>query len=124
MSEEPLTFIHGDIKSANIFFEKDMQTFTPYFIDWQYISYGKGVQDLVFFMIESFTKETISNYFSLFKEYYYVKLCEYGVNNYDKKSYNKDFNNAAYYFPFFVAIWFGTTPSEDLIDINFSIFFY
>jgi HAD superfamily hydrolase (TIGR01509 family) len=123
LSEEPLTFIHGDIKSPNIFFQKDMQTFTPYFIDWQYISYGKGVQDLVFFMIESFTKETISNYFSLFKEYYYVKLCEYGVNNYDKKSYNKDFNNAAYYFPFFVAIWFGTTPSEDLIDINFPYFF-
>jgi HAD superfamily hydrolase (TIGR01509 family) len=123
LSEEPLTFIHGDVKSPNIFFRRDMETFTPYFIDWQYICYGKGVQDLVFFMIESFTTETISNNFNLFKEYYYVKLCEYGVNNYDKKSYNKDFKNAAYYFPYFVAIWFGTTPTEDLIDINFPYFF-
>lgn len=123
LSQEPLTLIHGDVKSPNIFFKQAGGITTPYFIDWQYICYGKGVQDLVFFMIESFSKETIATYFNLFKEYYYIKLHEYGVVNYEKQSYNEDFRNAAFYFPYFVAVWFGTTPTDDLIDINFPYFF-
>ena len=38
-----LTLCHGDIKSANIFYNNLKE---PTFIDWQYIIYGKGVQDL------------------------------------------------------------------------------
>ena len=73
LSEEPLCLVHGDIKSPNIFYrvgegEGGEKGVIPYFIDWQYIVYGKGVQDLVFFMIESFTKENIDSYFVLFKE--------------------------------------------------------
>ena len=120
LSEEPLTLVHGDVKSPNLFFDKEKK---PYFIDWQYICYGKGVQDLVFFMIESFSKESMAIYFHLFKEYYYVKLLEYGVKGYSREAYNRDFKNAAYYFPYFVAIWFGTTANEDLIDVNFPYFF-
>lgn len=123
LSQEPLTLVHGDVKSPNIFFNQTKGITTPFFIDWQYICYGKGVQDLVFFMIESFTKETICRYFTLFKEYYYIKLIEYGVADYDRQSYNDDFKNAACYFPYFVAVWFGTTPTEDLIDVNFPYFF-
>ena len=126
LSEEPLCLVHGDIKSPNIFYNfhgSKGSCITPYFIDWQYIVYGKGVQDLVFFMIESFTKENIDAYFVLFKEYYYAKLMEFGVKGYTREQYNKDFEMAAFYFPFFVAIWFGTTPTEDLIDVNFPYFF-
>lgn len=126
LSEEPLCLVHGDVKSPNIFYKMDQgeeKRVTPYFIDWQYIVYGKGVQDLVFFMIESFTKDNIDAYFVLFKEYYYAKLVEFGVKGYTREQYNRDFEMAAFYFPFFVAIWFGTTPTEDLIDVNFPYFF-
>ncbi len=34
-----------------------------------------------------------------------------------------DIKNAMFYFPFFVAIWFGTTPNNELIDVNFPYFF-
>jgi hypothetical protein len=95
----------------------------PYFIDWQYISNGKGVQDLVFFMIESFTPDKIKLLYPIFKHYYYVQLIEYGVKNYTYEEYEKDFINASYYFPFFVAIWFGTVPTDDLIDLNFPYFY-
>jgi hypothetical protein len=48
-----LTFIHGDIKSPNIFYDIN-NNFEPYFIDWQHCAIGKGVQDLIFFILESF----------------------------------------------------------------------
>jgi HAD superfamily hydrolase (TIGR01509 family) len=123
LSCEPLTLVHGDVKSPNIFFKKMESKIEPYFIDWQYIAYAKGVQDLVFFMIESFSKDKLNSYFDIFKNYYYIKLGEYGVKNYTVEKYNTDFLNAAKYFPFFVALWFGTTPTEDLIDMNFPYFF-
>ena len=119
LSDKNLTFCHGDVKSANIFYKKlARNSYEPYFIDWQYISHGKGVQDLVFFMIESFDIEHMRIYKSLFKDYYYVKLLEAGVN-YDISEYNADFINASYYFPFFVAIWFGTLSEDELIDKQF-----
>jgi HAD superfamily hydrolase (TIGR01509 family) len=123
LSIEPLTLVHGDVKSPNIFYEKKGNEVIPYFIDWQYICYGKGVQDLVFFMIESFSGESMDKYFYIFREMYYVKLLENEIKGYSHEEYLKDFENAAYYFPFFVAVWFGTTSTEDLIDVNFPYFF-
>jgi HAD superfamily hydrolase (TIGR01509 family) len=119
LSTAPLTLCHGDIKSPNIFYKEN----TPYFIDWQYISNGKGVQDLVFFMIESFSKDRIQILYPLFKNYYYTKLLEFGVTDYSFEQYNDDIINAMCHFPFFVALWFGTTPNSDLIDLNFPYFF-
>jgi hypothetical protein len=119
LSEDNLTLCHGDVKSGNIFYKKNNNGYTPYFIDWQYIANGKGVQDIVFFLIESFTTENIHKYLHIFKQYYYIKLQEYGVMNYSIEQYNKDFEYSIYYFPFFVAIWFGTTPTDELIDIKF-----
>ncbi len=121
VSNRNLTLIHGDVKSGNIFYDK--QDRTPFFLDWQYVAIGKGVQDLVFFMIESFDISTIKNYFHIFKHYYYAKLIEYGVVGYSYEEYENDFKAAAMYYPFFVAIWFGTTPEDDLIDKNFPLFF-
>ena len=94
----------------------------PYFIDWQYIILGKGVQDLVFFMIESFETDKMKIYKNLFKEYYYVKLLENNIS-YSKEEYENDFKNASYYFPFFVAMWFGTISEDELIDKNFPVQF-
>ncbi len=119
LSCPPLTLCHGDIKSPNIFYKGDV----PYFIDWQYIINGKGVQDLIFFMIESFNQEKIKYLYPLFKNYYYLKLKEYGVKDYSYEMYSTDIKNAMFYFPFFVAIWFGTTSNNELIDVNFPYFF-
>jgi thiamine kinase-like enzyme len=127
LSDKNLTLCHGDVKSANIFYkpiDNDASlTYEPYFIDWQYISIGKGVQDLVFFMIESFEIEKMNIYKTILKNYYYVKLIENGVQNYTVEDYEKDFKNASHYFPFFVAIWFGTVNDDELIDKNFPFFF-
>jgi thiamine kinase-like enzyme len=124
MSDCNLTLCHGDVKSANIFYEKlQNNSYEPYFIDWQYTIIGKGVQDLVFFMIESFEIDVIQKYRNIFMEYYYLKLIEYGVTNYSRLDFTKDFTTATCYFPFFVAIWFGTVSDDELIDKNFPIFF-
>lgn len=139
LSDTNLTLCHGDVKSANIFYkilgnevidskstdplrELKGPSYEPYFIDWQYIAMGKGVQDLVFFMIESFDIGKMKIYKTLFKEYYYVKLVESGIQ-YDRVAYEADFLNASYYFPFFVAVWFGTISEDELIDKNFPLFF-
>jgi hypothetical protein len=123
LSENNLTLCHGDVKSSNIFYKYNGTTYEPYFIDWQYLSIGKGVQDLVFFMIESFEIDIINKYKNVFKNYYYIKLQENDIMNYSIDDYNKDFENAIYYFPFFVAIWFGTINDDELIDKNFPFFF-
>jgi hypothetical protein len=122
LSHSNLTLIHGDVKSPNIFYDLDMD-YQPVFLDWQYIAIGMGVQDMIFFLIESFELDNIRLNFPLFKSYYYRKLTENGITNYSFQDYEQDIKDAVCYFPFFVAIWFGTTPQEDLIDINFPFFF-
>jgi len=116
-----LTFIHGDIKSPNIFYNVE-NNFEPYFIDWQHCAIGKGVQDLIFFIIESFDISKISMNFNLIKYYYYSKLVEYGVVNYSIEQYNSDIHDAVCYIPFFTSVWFGTTDQDELIDKNFPYF--
>ena len=81
-----ITFIHGDIKSPNIFYDMDNDS-EPCFIDWQHCAAGKGVQDLIFFLIESFDITDIKSVFYIVKYYYYKKLIQYGVN-YDFDEYD------------------------------------
>ena len=45
------------------------------------------------------------------------------LKNYTREAFARDTAVAACHFPFFVAVWFGTTPTEDLIDVNFPFFF-
>jgi HAD superfamily hydrolase (TIGR01509 family) len=117
-----LTFIHGDIKSPNIFYDV-ANGHEPYFLDWQHCAIGKGVQDLAFFIIESFDIIHIHSVFQIAKFYYYKKIIEYGVTDYPFDEYEKDLRDAVYYLPFFTSIWFGTTPQDELIDKNFPYFF-
>ncbi len=113
-----LTFIHGDIKSPNIFYDIN-NDYEPCFIDWQHCAIGKGVQDLVFFIIESFDIKNIRQTFLLTKNYYYTKLLEYNIINYSVEDYETDIYNAICYIPFFTSIWFGTIPQDELIDKEF-----
>ena len=123
LSDKNLTICHGDVKSPNIFYKPLGKSYEPYFIDWQYVIIGKGVQDIVFFMIESFNIEKVKILCPIFKNYYYIKLMENGVENYNYDDYQNDFINAVCYFPFFVCIWFGSLNHDDLIDKNFPFFF-
>ena len=116
-----LTFIHGDIKSPNIFYDVEHDN-EPYFIDWQHCAIGKGVQDLIFFILESFDIVNIKQIFFLTKHYYYIKLIEYGITNYSVEEYEKDIHDAICYIPFFTSVWFGTIPQDELIDKNFPYF--
>jgi hypothetical protein len=113
LSVEPLTLIHGDVKSANIFYRLDADK-EPYFIDWQYIAYGKGVQDLVFFMIESFEPAFIREHAPTFFAHYLR-----AIPGYNECDFRADLLAATKYYPFFVAVWFGTLDTEDLIDVSF-----
>ena len=122
LSTGALTIIHGDIKSPNIFYNLDAN-YSPVFLDWQYVAIGKGIQDVVFFLIESFQLDRIQLYYTIFKNYYYQVLIQQGIYDYTYIEYEKDLQDAVCYFPFFVAIWFGTTPEDDLIDKNFPYFF-
>jgi beta-phosphoglucomutase-like phosphatase (HAD superfamily)/dTDP-glucose pyrophosphorylase len=121
LSSNNLTIIHGDIKSPNIFYDIN-NNFEPYFLDWQYVANGKGVQDLIFFIIESFDIDKIKIVYPIFKHYYYIKLVENGVN-YSFSDFENDIKDALCYFPFFVSIWFGTINPDELIDKNFPAFF-
>jgi HAD superfamily hydrolase (TIGR01509 family) len=122
LSQKHLTFIHGDIKSPNLFYDES-NNYEPYFLDWQHCAIGKGTQDLIFFLIESFDIKNLKLYFNLFKYYYYQKLIEYGINNYSWEEYEKDILNAIYYVPFFTAVWFGSLSYDELIDKNWPYFF-
>jgi len=121
LSTNHLTFIHGDLKSPNIFYDS-LNNNNPCFIDWQHCCIGKGVQDLIFFIIESFDVEQIKHIFPIFKNYYYYKIIQSNIN-YSYEEYNSDMNDAIRYIPFFTSVWFGTIPSDDLIDKNFPYFF-
>lgn len=120
-SGKNLTFIHGDIKSPNIFYDIE-NNFEPHFIDWQHCAVGKGVQDLIFFIIESFDITNLQSMFYITKEYYYKKLQEYGIKNYSIDEYEKDIYDAVCYIPYFTSMWFGTIPHDELIDKNFPYF--
>ena len=120
--EKNQTFIHGDIKSPNIFYDKENDC-EHYFIDWQHCAIGKGVQDLVFFVVESFDISDLIHVFKLATEYYYKKLKEHGVVGYSRKEFEDDLYFSLCYVPFFTSIWFGTTPQDELIDANFPYFF-
>ena len=122
LSNGHLTFIHGDIKSPNIFYDIE-HDYEPYFLDWQHCCIGKGVQDLIFFIIESFDISNIKLMFGLFKRYYYKKLLEYNVSDYSFQEYENDIIDSICYIPFFTAIWFGTIPYNELIDTKFPYFF-
>lgn len=122
LANDNLTLVHGDIKSPNIFYDI-ANDYEPIFLDWQHCLCGKGTQDLIFFIIESFDISQLDIVYNLFTSYYYKKIQEYNVSNYSYTEFNKDLLYSLYNVPFFTSIWFGSTPSDELIDKNFPYFF-
>jgi len=117
LSSFPLSFCHGDLKSANIFYEGDI---TPFFLDWQYIHLGKGVSDIVFLCVESLKFD--SQLVELVLMYYYRLMAD-DKHDYDYKEFRKDVNCSLCCFPFFVAVWFNTEDPSKLLDKTFPIRF-
>jgi hypothetical protein len=122
LSDGNQTLVHGDVKSPNLFYDTQ-HDYKPVFLDWQHCVIGKGVQDFVFFVIESFHVVNLDLYYPIFKNYYYKKLLENGVKNYSFSQYEQDIRDAVFYVPLFTSIWFGTVPYDELIDKNFPFFF-
>jgi len=116
VSSPPHTFIHGDIKPGNMFLMGDG---TPAFIDWQYTAVGKGCQDLAFMIIEGYDIPTATKLEPIVKAAYHQALVEYGVTGYSLADLEADWQLATLHFPFYVAMWFGTTPDEQLVDPDF-----
>jgi HAD superfamily hydrolase (TIGR01549 family) len=120
-SNYPLSFCHGDLKSANIFYKNiDSNTYKPYFLDWQYIQLNKGVSDIVFLLVESikFNKVKVE----LVLNYYYTIINE-KLKDYSYDEFMTDFKNNLSIFPFVVCVWFNSEDNDKLLDKIFPIRF-
>jgi HAD superfamily hydrolase (TIGR01509 family) len=121
-SRFPLSFCHGDFKSANIFYRNidNNKNNTPYFLDWQYINLNKGVSDIVFLLVESIEFDTLK--VNLVVNYYYSLISE-KIKGYTYEEYMSDFKTNLCIFPFVVCVWFNSEDNDKLLDKIFPIKF-
>jgi beta-phosphoglucomutase-like phosphatase (HAD superfamily)/NDP-sugar pyrophosphorylase family protein len=117
VSEYPLSFCHGDLKSPNIFYRNDTE---PHYLDWQYIHLNKGVSDIIFLLVESIKFNEITA--NIVEKYYYKMISEYR-KDYSYTEYLKEFKLCLCIFPFFVCVWFNSEDSEKLLDKVFPLRF-
>jgi len=116
LSMKPHTFNHGDVKPPNMFM---MPGDVPAFIDWQYTAVGKGCQDVVFFLIEGYDITECRRLEPIVMKAYHHALVQNGVSDYSMEDLEKDWKLACMHFPLYVALWFGTTPDDQLVDPGF-----
>ncbi|GAB5365768.1 hypothetical protein AAMO2058_001086500 [Amorphochlora amoebiformis] len=116
LASPPNTFLHGDVKPANMFMLKGN---IPAFIDWQYTKIGKGVCDIVFFLIEGYPEAMQRELEGKIRKYYWESLVDHGVKGYTLEMCERDWAFACMYFPIYVCFWFGTVPDEVLVDEMF-----
>ena len=116
LSSKPHTFNHGDVKPPNMFM---MPGEHPAFIDWQYTAVGKGCQDIVFFLIEGYEVEECRRLEPIVLAHYHASLVHNGILDYSIDDLKRDWQLACMHFPFYVAMWFGTTPDDQLVDPSF-----
>ena len=121
LSTAPCTFLHGDVKPPNMFFlEQDgIDGFTPTFIDWQYTAIGKGVCDVVFFMVEGFTIAEQRQLEPLLMARYHTALVANGIHSYSEQELQRDWKLATMHFPIYVCMWFGSATDGNLVDPTF-----
>ena len=124
----PMSFCHGDLKSANIFYRngansnKFNKASQPYFLDWQYIQLNKGVSDIVFLLVESIKFDKLKVELVL---HYYYSLIKESRNDgwYDYEEFMRDFKTNLCIFPFVVCVWFNSEDNDKLLDKIFPIKF-
>ena len=121
ISTFPLSFCHGDLKSANIFYRiNSATTYLPYFLDWQYIQLNKGVSDIVFLLVESIQFDKMK--VDLVLNYYYCLISE-KIKAYTYDEFMQDFRANLCIFPFVVCVWFNSEDNDKLLDKIFPIKF-
>ncbi|CAD7967775.1 unnamed protein product [Amoebophrya sp. A25] len=138
LSEFPLSFCHGDLKSPNIFYKfrrldvaksgngepypgiGSAMDAEPIFLDWQYIHLNKGVSDIVFLLVESIKFDKIPVDFAL---NFYYSLWREKERGYTYEQYRKDVTLSLCLFPFFVMVWFNSEDQDKLLDKSFPIKF-
>jgi hypothetical protein len=91
----------------------------PAFIDWQYTAVGKGCQDILFLLVEGHDIAECRRLEPLVMRHYHASLVQRGVTDYSFEHLQRDWKLACMHFPFYVAMWFGTTPDENLVDPDF-----
>ena len=119
-STYPLSFCHGDFKSANIFYRNVNSIYKPYFLDWQYIQLNKGVSDIVFLLVESIKFDKMK--VELVLNYYYCLISE-KIKDYTYQEFMCDFKANLCIFPFVVCVWFNSEDNDKLLDKIFPIRF-
>ena len=124
ISTYPLSFCHGDFKSANIFYKLQNISYQenkiPYFLDWQYIQLNKGVSDIIFMLVESIIFDKIK--VELVLNYYYSLISE-KIKDYTHEEFICDLKANLCIFPFIVCVWFNSEDNDKLLDKIFPIRF-
>uniref|UniRef100_A0A6C0JXI4 CHK kinase-like domain-containing protein n=1 Tax=viral metagenome TaxID=1070528 RepID=A0A6C0JXI4_9ZZZZ len=72
LSQPPFSLVHGDVKIPNIAMHTSGE---PYFLDWQYIIKGKGIQDIAFLLVESFELEQFDDILYLYRKMVEIPAC-------------------------------------------------
>ena len=117
LSRPPLTLCHGDVKRPNIHMDLNGM---PVFIDWQHMMWGKGVQDIVFLLIESSDVDSVDSgeWKTMYMECLHAS--DPCTTIYTKEQLDKDWAVAMCFYPVFVCFWLGTIPDQEHIDNTFA----
>ena len=118
LKSPPTTLIHGDLKLPNLFWDESSGG-KPIFIDWQYACAGKGIEDIVFMLVESCPIRLFADLAKPIINSYYDKIQNSSGVLVPPDIRNTQTSCALAGFPLFVAIWFGTIDRSCLEDPNF-----
>jgi len=86
----PVTLIHGDARMENLAFEETGQGERVRIYDWQLVSTGPAVYDLVYFCCSSINPDDWDSYGMDLINRYYDQLVAHGVTDYSHEDLTKD----------------------------------
>ena len=115
----PCTLLHGDLKFPNLFWDTSAKGGEPIFIDWQYAGPGKGIEDIVFLLVESCESSDFRNLASTLTGAYFDAIQNLDGFEVPPTERQTLVSCALAGFPFFVAVWFGCIDATRLSEPNF-----
>ncbi len=113
------TLLHGDLKFPNLFWDKSVGGGEPLFIDWQYSGPGKGVEDIVFLIVESCEAARLKEIGGSLINAYYEERRTRDETEVPPGIRSSEVSCALAGFPLFVAVWFGCIDARKLAEPNF-----
>jgi len=115
----PRTLLHGDLKFPNLFWDYAVSGGEPIFIDWQYSGPGKGIEDIVFLLVESCDMDKFEDLATTLTNAYFDRIQHLDDIEVPPVERKAQISCALAGFPFFVAVWFGCIDASKLSDQNF-----